>query len=157
MKASIQALRALTAVIFQRLFTPIMWVVGACIVACLLVTIYLGGWVHPLWWLLLVIVTPVTLIIVAVAAAIWYLSTRLIPRPLSSSERRQLNDAADKVLRVAEVRATPLPWMFIMIAKDVIRGKNSSYLETVVSDTTSLKQTFLDIRALFEMKSLSDQ
>ena len=60
-------------------------------------------------------------------------------------------------MRVAEVRATPLPWMFVLIAKDVIRGKNSSYLETVVNDTTSLKQTFLNIRALFEVKNLSDQ
>ena len=157
MKASIQAFRALPAIVFQRIFTPIIWIVGACITAILLLTVYLGGWVHPMWWLLLVIITPATLVVVAITAAVWYLSTRLIPRPLTPSERSQLNDAADKVMRVAEVRATPLPWMFVLIAKDVIRGKNSSYLETVVNDTTSLKQTFLNIRALFEVKNLSDQ
>ena len=155
MKANIQAFRALTAVIFQRLFTPLVWIVGGAIVILYSLTIYLGGWVHPLWWLLLVVLTPLTLIFTALGAAVWYLSTRLIPRPLSKTERARIDQAADKVIRVAEVRATPVPLLLVLIARDIIRGKNSSYIESVVNDTTSLKHDFFAARELFDPKKHS--
>ncbi len=154
MKPTIQAFRALTAVIFQHMFIPIAWVVGAVFGLLYLLTIYLGGWVHPLWWLLLIVLMPLTLVVTAVGAAAWYLSTRLIPRPLTPAERSEIGEAADKIVRVAEVRATPVPLLFILIAKDIVRGKNSSYIESVVNDTTSLKSTFMNIRAMFDTKTI---
>ena len=155
MKATIQTFRALTATVFRRAFIPAAWIVGSVITALYLLTFYLGGWVHPFWWLLLVVLMPVTLVVVALAAAAWYLSGRLFPRPLTVAEQTQIKDFSDKIIRVAEVRATPIPIVFMLIAKDVIRGKNSSYIESIVDDSASLKDDFLSLRNMFVPKNLS--
>ena len=149
MQPTIDALRAITALVFQRILTPILWGIGGVIVAIYFLIIYLSGWVHPLWWLLLIILIPLTLIITGLTFIVWTLSSRLIPRPMTNEERKQLTEISDRIIRVAEVRATPIPVLLFLIAKDVIRSKKSSYIESVVKDTTSLKQDFTTVRQMF--------
>ncbi len=155
MNSSILALRALTAVFFQRIFKPIMFIGAAILVLLWILVIYLGGWVDPWWFLLFFILMPLTLVATALSAALWFLSNKLLPRKLAKQEREQLLTVTDKVIRVAEVRATPPPLMAFLIAKDVIRGRKSSYLEGIIVDTSSLRTDIASIRTMFEKKTLS--
>lgn len=50
-------------------------------------------------------------------------ATSLFPRHLAKEERVKIFQFSDKLLRVAELRATPMPLMVAMIAKDLLREK----------------------------------
>lgn len=154
MYQTISAIRAITAVLFQRIFAPVMWVGGGVVVALYILAVYLSLSVHPLWWLLFVALIPLTIVLAALAATLWFLSNRLLPRPLLRGERQQLLGFADKIIRIAEVRATPLPVLVFLVAKDIVRGRRSSYVEEIIDDSKSLKDEMIAARALFERKTL---
>jgi|APMI01.1.fsa_nt_gi hypothetical protein len=155
MNQTVSTFRAITAVFFQRIFRPVIWVGTMVIIGLYIVTIYLGVAIHGLWWLLLIVLIPGTVLLGGMAAALWFLANRLLPRPLQSHERRQLLGFADKIIRIAEVRATPIPVLVFLVAKDVIRGRRSTYVEEVVEDSKSLKDDYIAARTLFETKTLS--
>jgi hypothetical protein len=154
MNLSILALRAISAVTFQRVFKGIIWVVAIVFVLLVILTIYLGGWINPWWFLLFVILTPLIILCVALAAALQYLSNRLLPRPLTKEERQTIQGVTDRILRIAEVRATPWPILAFQIGKDVLRGRPSKYIESIIDDTTGLRKSFNEIRQMFEKKEL---
>lgn len=146
----IRAIRALTATVFQRVYRPVAWVIGGILCLLLVFTIWLSTTVSSWWWLLLILLIPLVIIVILVGIVLWILSQRLLPRRLERTERVSIERFADKVImRIAEVRATPPPVLVFFIAKDVIRGKKSTYLEGIIEDSTSLKQDFLEIRNLF--------
>lgn len=154
MSSSILALRAISAMTFIRFLTLISWIVGIILAILIGLTIYLGGWVNPWWFLLFIVLTPLTILCAAAAAAMRYLAHRLLPRPLTKPERRTVLEVTDKLTRIAEIRATPWPVVAFQIGKDVLRGHSSSYIESLVDDTTGIKKSFDDVRRLFERKEL---
>ncbi len=145
----IRAIRALTVTIFQRVYRPVAWGIGGILFLLLIVTIWLATSASTWWWLLLIILVPLTFISAAILFTVWQLSKKLQPRPLQKYERAKMLRFSDKLLRVAEVRATPLPVIAFFIAKDVIRGKKSTYIESIIGDSTSLKQDLVEIRDMF--------
>ena len=145
----IRAIRALTATVFQRVYRPVAWVIGGILCLLLVLTIWLGTTVSAWWWFLLIVLIPLVMIAILVGIVLWTFSQKLLPRRLERTERASIEGFTDKVMRITEVRATPPPVLVFLIAKDVIRGKKSSYLEGVIEDPTSLKQDFLAIRNLF--------
>ena len=149
MTAYIRALRAITATVFQRVYRPLVWVIGGILLTAWIVLILLGSQVSAWWFILLIVFVPLTIIVVGIAIVLWLLSQRLFPRHLAKEERVKILQFSDKLLRVAELRATPMPLMVAMIAKDLVRGKKSSYIEGVITDSTSLKHDFVAIRDLF--------
>ena len=155
MNQTVSTFHAITAVLFQRIFRPVIWAGVVVVMALYILTFYLGVAVHGLWWLLLIVLIPGTVLLGAIAATLWFLSNRLLPRPLQFNERRQLLGFADKIIRIAEVRATPIPVLVFLVAKDVIRGRRSTYVEEVIEDSKSLKDDFVAARMLFEKKTLS--
>jgi hypothetical protein len=149
MNSHVKALRAITAVFFQKVFRPTAWIVGGLLLLAWGLLIYLGGWVHPLWFVVTIILLPVTILAVAVSLGLWVLSKKLLPRKLSHEERRVVHQFTDKLLRLAEVRATPFPILAFLIAKDVVRKRKSEYIESAVQDATSLASDFNAISKLF--------
>lgn len=145
----IRALRAITATVFQRVYRPVAWIVGGILLLIWIGFCLLGGLVSHWWFLAFILIVPLTIVAVVAALVIWTLSKRLMPRAVTNGEREQILGFSDKVLRVAELRATPVPMMVFLIAKDLVRGKNSRYLEGVIDDSTSLKRDFVTIRDLF--------
>ena len=155
MHQTVSTFRAITAVLFQRIFRPVIWVGTMVIIGLYIVTIYLGVAIHGLWWLLLIVLIPGTVLLGGISTALWFLANQLLPRPLQSHERRQLLGFADKIIRIAEVRATPIPVLVFLVAKDVIRGRRSTYVEEVIEDSKSLKDDFVAARTLFEKKPIA--
>ncbi|MFZ1257923.1 MAG: hypothetical protein WAQ25_00435 [Candidatus Saccharimonas sp.] len=149
MHPTVSAIRSLTAIFFQRLFVPILWVGGITLFLLYVVVICLAAWVHPAWWLALTILMPLSIAATGVVIVLWHLSSRLLPRHISWGERRQLHVFIDKILSIAEVRSTPLPVLIFLVAKDILRGKKSQYLADTVSRTLSLRSDFQAICRLF--------
>lgn len=150
MQAATKALRAITYVVFRRLFIPICWVVIGIIVVLWTITLLLGLSVDSSWLWALILLAPLTFAVTIVLTALWLLSKQLAPRRLSREERQGIAAFTDKILRLAETRATPWPVIAALIAKDVVRGRRSSYIEGLISDSKSLKSDFTEIKRLFE-------
>lgn len=149
----IQALRAITFTTFRALFIPAAWIVGGSLVVLVILDILLAV-MYSTWWLLfLIILIPLVLLALVIGAILWAIARRMAPRALSPEERRCITTFTDKLKRIAEARATPLPIIVILIAKDVVRGKKSDYLENMINDSTTLKQDFMEITALFRTGS----
>lgn len=155
MNTSVSAVRALTSVTFQQMLKPASWIAFIVFLLLHIIVLYIAFTVSAWWLLLLVVIIPVMIIVGSVLAAFWYLARRLMPRPLLPSETATVSKMVDKVFRLLEARATPLPVIMFYIAKDVMRGKGSSYLENIINDGKGLKDDFASIKSIFEQKSLS--
>ena len=149
MQASIQAIRAITFVTFRRIFLPIIWV-GAGILVMLWVVAILAITVEISWLWVFVVLIPLSLVAAAIGSVVWLAALRIAPRKLNHADRSQLTEFTDKIFALAEVRATPWPLIVAFIAKDIVRGKKSSYIEGIIQDSKSLKSDFVAIRQLFE-------
>ena len=145
----IRAVRALTATVFQRVYRPVAWVIGGILCLLFILITWLGATISHWWWVLFVFITPLTIALTITGIVLWLLSEKLQPRRLQSSERTLLEAFADKLMRIAEVRATPVPVLVFLIAKDVVRGRKSTYLEHIIKDSSSLAGDFAHIRDMF--------
>ena len=150
MQAATKALRAITYVIFRRLFLPIFLVVIGILAVLWATVLVLGFSVDMSWFWVFILLVPLTFVAATVLIVLWLLSSRLAPRRLNKQERRGMAVFTDKILRLAETRATPWPIMAALIAKDIIRGRRSAYIERLIDDTRSLKGDFVEIKRLFE-------
>ncbi len=150
MQPTFNAMRAITFVLFRRIFLPIAWIVGGILATVWGSIIALALLVHSSWLWAFVIIIPVTLVALAILWATWLASGRLAPKSMTRDERKFIQGFSDKVIRIAETRATPLPVIALLIAKDVARGKKSSYVESLIADTKSLKGDFEVIRRMGE-------
>lgn len=145
----IQALRAITYTTFRAFFVPLVWVVGGIFGALLVIAVLLAA-LHSSWWLLgLVVIIPLGIACLVIGLVLWFLAKRLEPRALTDSERQHIRDFTGKIMRLVEVRATPPPVIVFLIAKDVIRGRRSGYVEGLLKDSGSLKGDFERIVGMF--------
>ena len=149
MKPSISALRAVTATLFRRYF---LW--GIAIVGVLLLVAYgLVFWAmstNPWWALCLIVLIPATIIAALLVVVLRWSLARLMPRPLTKSERAQIVQFTDDVAGIIETGRTPLPLLAAKLAFDVVRRKESTLLTKTISQSSSLKSSFESIRRLFE-------
>ena len=123
MSPYILALRAITATVFQRVYRPVVWVVSALLVVIFVIVVLLAALYSPWWLVTLLIIIPLGLVFALIATVLWIASKKLLPRSIDRSERKQITEFSDKIMRVVEVRATPFPVMAAFIAKDIVRGK----------------------------------
>ncbi len=149
-KASIQAVRAITGVYFQKLISTGA-AVGAIILAGLwALIIWLTTSVDPLWGLFFISLIPATIIAVVIYGLMKSLGQSMLPRRLSDSEKKIINHMGDKVFSVAEAAGTPWIVNAFLVAKDVIRGRESQHIRHIISNTSTLKDDFLQVRRFFE-------
>ena len=149
MTAYIHTIRALSALIFQRLLVPAGLFVGI-IFLLILVGIAVLSVKFSAWWLVLYLfVTPVMAVLLGLGVFGWVISERLLPRQLNKKEKRLVLDFVDKVIRIAEARATPVPILGLIVAKDIVTRNKESYVERVIKDTSSLREDFQKISRLF--------
>lgn len=146
---SVGALRALSALFLLRALRPVSVIAAVLLVAAYALTIMLSlsfsGW----WLLLLIGLVPVTVVVAVISVVLFFLLRRLLPRKLSSPERVRLHAFTDKLFSIAEKTRTPYPILLFLVAKDVLRGRESSFLTGMIGDSRTLVREFSDIQALF--------
>lgn len=148
--SSVAALRALSALLLKKLLQPIMVLVVIVVASVYLLTIFLALSFSDWWWLLLVIWLPLTMMLLAVGYVIWFLVETLLPKKLSKTEKKTISDYTDKLVNLAEKSRTPYPVILFLIAKDVVRGKESAFLSGMIGDSKSLVRGFTDVQEIFK-------
>ena len=149
MSPYISALRAITYTVFMRFFRPTAWIAGGILLALVVLVIVLSinqsGW----WLVWLIVLVPVTAIVAAVGVGLLFVARRMKPARLGKAESVQIGEFTDKITRLIEARATPPFLIGIFIAKDIVRGRKSSYIEDLLKDSGSLKGDFQKVVELF--------
>lgn len=147
---SISALRALSALFLYRALQPILVMslilLGAAFVTMVLLALSFSNW----WWLLLLLLLPLTFVFVVLCYMMWHALSKLLPRKLSTDERERLRDFNDKLFRIADRGRLPYFVLVFLVAKDVVRGKESQFLNNLIGDSQALTQEFGDIQGLFK-------
>ena len=150
MKPTVQAARAITGTTFQRIFKPVAWLITA-VLAIVYTLIIIASIKISLWWLVfLIILVPFTLIALVLGWLLWQIASRITPRKLNKTEKFQINQFVDSLLGIWEIKSTPMPIVAFMIGKDLLRRRNSTYIDSIVNNSQSLKTNFSQIAKLFE-------
>lgn len=150
MTAHASAVRAITAVFFQRFLRIGFWLLGTSFVIFFAITTLLAMQLSDWWWLLLIILIPVYVVLTVVGLVFWILSNRVLPRHLSKQERADISRFSGTLAGLIETARTPYPLVLFLIAKDIIRGKKSRFLEENVLSSKSIKTDYQAILRLFE-------
>lgn len=149
LRRSMSALRALSALFLHRALQPVLVMsvilLVAAFVTMILLALSFSGW----WWLLLIVLLPLTFIFVVLCYLMWFTIQRLMPRRLTHEEQAQLHDFIEKLFGIADRSSLPYPVILFLVGKDVIRGRECDFLNTLIGDSKTLTQEFSDIQDLF--------
>ncbi len=149
MSAHISAARAVTAIFFQGLLKFAMLLATGIFTLLMILTAVLALQISNWWWLLLIIFLPVYFIAIGLGFVFYALSNKLLPRTLTKAERTRITDFTSKVSGLVETAKTPYPLVAVLVAKDVLRGKRSRFLEENILSSRSIKSNYEDIQKLF--------
>lgn len=146
---SINALRAISAIILKKLINPLQFMAMIVLVA-LWVTMLLLVFSFSSWWLLgLIVLVPLTILVTIIALASRLIIQFILPSALSSDQRSAVNAFCDKILAVIEQSQTPHLIAGFLIAKDLLRRRESEFIRSIIGDSRSLLRDFQEIQALF--------
>lgn len=149
MNSTMLALRAITAVFFRRMVRFIGTVVAVILILlCALIT-YLSTTVSGWWAILFIVLVPLGLATFLVATVVWGATTRIMPKKLTATETRRIHDFTGKLFGLVEAAKMPYPVKVGLIAKDVLRGRESTFLRNAIQDSRSLKGEFDSIKTMF--------
>lgn len=148
-RASLNALRALSALFLYKILHPVLFMTVIVMAALYVLTILLALTFSSWWLLMLAVLIPLTIIFAAVGCISWFLLRKLLPRKLSAHERKQINNFTNKLFGIAERARLPYPVLLFLVGKDVIRGKESRFLSEMIGDSKGLMKEFEEIQGLF--------
>lgn len=150
MNTSILALRAITAEYFGRPLRFITATVVGILASLTALIVWLAVRVDDLWWFGLAVIVPLALVACGVLVLLHFLARRLAPRRLTRNERRAVKGFTDKISGLIERAGTPLPLTGLMVAKDVVRGRESRLIREFIDNSSTLRQDFTALRTLFD-------
>ncbi len=149
MSASIQAVRAITGVTFQRLLLIAAVIGGIVLVVLWALTITLATSVNSLFWLFLILIVPVTLLALVLFFVLKALGRKVVPRHLTTAQRTAARGFSNKLLGLVDTLGTPPAFALLLIAKDVVRRRPSSYIEGAIANSSTLQRDFRELKELF--------
>lgn len=148
-RSSLRTLRAISTLFLSRILKPVAFmtviVLGAAYVLMILLSVAFSSW----WLLLLIILVPLTAVAVVGTIALRFILRQLLPRRLSPDEKGRINAFLDKLERVAENAKLPYPVLVFLVAKDVIRKRESKFLAEMIGDTKGMMTELGEIERLF--------
>lgn len=144
-KSKINVLRALSSVIAKRaifffLIIDSVFLTLSFIGICLLVYFF-----SPWWWLLLIIFIPLFIASGIIYLLARFVASRIYHAPLSREQRQHLQEFTDKILRLLETKGMGWWWFAALCVRDLLLYRKLRTLKEILSDTTSLKQDFLNL------------
>lgn len=148
MGSNTNAFRVISAVFFRRILKWAIIIAAVVFVSTLLLITFLATTFSGWWWLLLIFVLPISIIALVVGAGLWVATSRVLPRHLTGKETRQVLAFTDKIFGITENARMPYPLLLIMVGKDVIRGKQSSFIANTINDSRSLRSDYEEIRKI---------
>lgn len=101
------------------------------------------------WWWLLAAVVITAVILLALIYLVAAFVVKLMRPDLSKVQKTGVRDFVDKFERVTENVQTPIFIIVFRIARDIIRPRQPSYIQTVASDSTSLHKDLAELQKMF--------
>ena len=107
---------------------------------------YFSAW----WWLLLIGFVPAFLIALFLRLFVGFLAAKIYPKPLSKSQKKLVNNFADKLQRLAEARGMGWPVFAFLSLKDLIFHRDLRTAKSTIYDTASLRKDFVELEELLK-------
>jgi hypothetical protein len=148
MDATVHAVRAVAAELLRRKVKGVAVPVGSLLIALLALALYLTGFSG--WWWLLVGLVVFALIVFALAMFVLRTILRVIGLRLNASQKAAVRQFVDKFETVLEHAQTPLPFLVLRIAWELLIRRRSTLIRDVVNDAATLKPDFADLQAQFK-------
>ncbi len=147
MNQSIIVIRSIASEFARRLFNPVFIIYIIVIVVASALIIWLltiSAW----WWLLAV---PVFLVMLAglVLLAIARVVIGVVAPQQTKHQKKQVGLFVDKLQRLSEITQTPKFILLFRTVKAAISPGKTSYIQSVVGETTSLKKDYQELLTLF--------
>lgn len=149
MDASVKAARAITGVYFQRLVTLGAIVTGILLALLWFIVIWLAT-KDVLWSLFFIVLVPATIVVVFLYIMLTNLGHSIIPRRLNGQEKRIVGTIGSRLMEIKDTAQTPWFITLFLVGKDVVRGRESSYLRRIISSSSGVREDFLRVRKIFE-------
>jgi hypothetical protein len=148
MKASITAIRAITAEFARRFIQPFIWV-GLGLVILMIVSVgSLALTLSQWWWVLL---APVILFGIA-GTVVWLLVRFILNRVsphLNAKQKKAVKQFVTKLQTTTETIRTPYPVIVFYVIRDIILRKDSGFINEVTQQSKTLKPDFEELTKLF--------
>ena len=146
-KPSLSAIRSIASEFARSLYTPIVIIVGVVAVVLLALSIWLVTLSQ--WWLILLILICGLILFASVVFTIALIIIKKVAPTQTRAQRKQTKEFVEKLLRVAEVTATPKFILFFQVMKDVVKPSQNGFIGSITSDTTTLKSDFIALKDSF--------
>jgi hypothetical protein len=147
MNASLLIIRSLAVEFAMRLYKPIAVTVVIVAVLLLGLSVWLTT-VNELWWIFVILLTFLTFIVVTILTVLWVVM-RMIAPTQTRQQKKQAKALVDKMMRVAEITATPKFVLLFRVIRDALVPTKSGFIASITDDTASLRKDFLAFRNTF--------
>lgn len=152
MNSSLLAIRAIASEFANRIYKPVGIIVAIASLLLIVVMIWLIT-VSAWWWLLAVPVFVLVIIALLLITAAGIVIRLVSPKP-TKAQKAQVSNFVDKLQRLSEITATPKAFILFRSIKDVISPSKYGYVQSIVTDSTSLQRDFKEILVSFNRKQL---
>ena len=141
--------RALSAYVARRMmFVATIVALGgfaAAIVACGLLSYFFSAW----WWLLALPFAFLLATFFIVRLIVAFVIGRIHSEKLSDEQHQALEEFTDKIQRLLEARATPLPIFALITMKDLVLYRDIKTIRELINDTSGLKNDYEALERMF--------
>ena len=141
--------RALSAYVARRMvFVATIVAVGvfaAVIAACMLLSYFFSAW----WWLLALPFALLLALFFIIRLIVAFIIGRIHSEKLSDVQRQALEKFTDKIQRLLEARATPLPIFALITMKDLVLYRDIKTVRELINDTSGLKKDYEALERMF--------
>jgi hypothetical protein len=148
MNTSITVVRAVAGDIANRVYIPILIITIVIMVILIGLVIWLST--ISLWWLLLLIPVLIAVVIAGTILTVTRIILAILTPPQTKTQRKEVKKFTDKILAVSELTQTPKFILLFRVVRDALSPKKANYIESLVSETVSLRQDFNDLQRSFE-------
>ncbi|MES2630510.1 MAG: hypothetical protein V4611_00970 [Patescibacteria group bacterium] len=150
MNPSLLAIRAIATELSYRIYQPI--VIGVSILTVVLIGLMIWLITLSTWWILLAVPVFLAIIVVAILLVLAGLAIRVVsPRP-TKNQKKEVAIFVDKIQRLSEVTQTPKFLLLFRTLKDVVVPTRYGYVQSVITETVSLKRDFATLTDAFYLK-----
>jgi len=143
MNSSLLAIRAIAAEFAHRIFVPVVITIGIISVVLIVVMVWLLT--ISAWWLLLAIPLFVVIFVGGLVLAIVGIGIRFVNPGTTKAQKKTVSSFVDKIQRLSDVTQTPKIILLFRAIRDVARPSKGGFVQSVITDSTSLQKDFRDV------------
>lgn len=149
MKPKVATARAITSYIAKKslfIATALYFIVLAVLVIIIwILAHYFSAW----WWIFAIPLVIITLIALAIRFVVSFIIGKIYRHPFNRLQREKLEDFTQKIISLAEARATPLPFYAFITVWDIVRRRDATTIRKLIDDSRSLKSDYAALEKYF--------